>query len=378
MLPGVENDLPQPPGSPVTLREQASPLHGESRREPTPAALHQWLATARQPTYRVRQVLHWLYRRGARTFAEMTDLPAPVRRELAATFFLPPPPSAHVVCAADGTRKLLLRFADGAAIESVLIPDPPRLTLCLSSQVGCAMGCRFCATARMGLQRNLTADEIVAQVFAARRELGPGTRITNLVFMGMGEPLHNYDAVVAAIDILTAEWGCGFSPRRVTVSTVGLLPRLERLTRDTSVNVAVSLVAATDAVRDRLAPVNRRYPLAQLASVCRHLPIPQRRRITFEYVMLAGVNDTPADAKRLIGLLRGIRAKVNLIPFNPFPGCEFSPSPAETIERFQAQLLEGGLHATIRTSRGSDIRAACGQLATNIASSPNDGTRSGG
>lgn len=375
MLPSVENGPSHSPGACVRLRQRTPLPQGNSCREPTPANLRAWLAAARQPPYRADQVLRWLYERGARTFTEMTDLPASLRRELETAFLIPSHHLAHVARGADGTRKLLLQFADGAAVECVLIPDPPRLTLCLSSQVGCAMGCRFCATARMGLYRNLATTEIVAQLIAARRELGPDERISNLVFMGMGEPLHNYDAVVTAIGILTAGWGFRFSPRRITVSTVGLLPRLERLARDTSVNIAVSLIAATDAVRNRLAPVNRRYPLTQLVSVCRHLPIPQRRRITFEYVMLGGVNDAPTDAKRLIELLRGIRAKVNLIPFNPFPGCEFSSAPVETIERFQARLLEGGLHATIRTSRGSDIQAACGQLAASAAFSSNGCTQ---
>jgi 23S rRNA (adenine2503-C2)-methyltransferase len=319
------------------------------------------------PAYRAAQVLHWVYQRGAVAFAEMTDLPAVLRRELESEFLIRQLRPEAVARADDGTRKLLFRLDDGNAIESVLIPDPPRLTLCISSQAGCGMGCRFCATARLGLRRNLGANEIVGQVLAARRELNADERITNVVFMGMGEPLHNYDAVVGAIEILMASWGCGFSSRRITVSTVGLLPQLERLAKETPVNLAVSLVATNNEVRGRLMPVNRRYPIEKLISVCRKLPIPQRRRITFEYVMLAGINDTLDDANRLIHLLHGIPSKVNLIPFNPFPGTEFAPSSPETIRAFQTRLLEGSVNATVRISRGRDVQAACGQLAAAVA-----------
>lgn len=293
----------------------------------------------------------------------MSDLPAALREELDRAFTIPRLAPETVSRSIDGTRKLLFRLEGGRAIESVLIPDPPRLTLCISSQAGCGMGCEFCATARLGFQRHLSSTEIVAQVLAASAELCAGERITNVVFMGMGEPLHNYDNVVEAIEILCAEWGCNVSSRRITVSTVGLLPQLQRLVRETPVNVAVSLAATTNELRDRLMPVNRRYPLEDLVAVCRELPIPQRRRITFEYVMLAGVNDSDADAARLVRLLHGVRSKVNLIPFNAFPGSGFrSPAPA-AIRRFQVQLLERGVNATVRASRGQDIQAACGQLA---------------
>jgi len=268
-----------------------------------------------------------------------------------------------VAHSSDDTRKLLFQLDARAAIEAVLIPDPPRLTLCISSQAGCGMGCAFCATARLGLLRNLSPTEIVGQVLAAQGQLRPDERISNIVFMGMGEPLANYDAVVQAVEILTAEWGLGFSARRVTVSTVGIVPAMARLVQDTAVNLAVSLSATTDAQRSRIMPVNRRYPLETLLTMCRSLPIPQRRRITFEYVMLAGVNDTLEDADRLIKLLRGIRSKVNLIPFNPFPGAGFSSSSDAVIARFQERLLAAQVHATIRHSRGRDIAAACGQLA---------------
>jgi 23S rRNA (adenine2503-C2)-methyltransferase len=296
-------------------------------------------------------------------FAAMTDVAGPLRQALAESFTPPALRPTEVVRAADDTRKLLFSLAGGGAIETVIIPDRHRLTVCISSQAGCAMGCQFCATAQLGLRRNLDAAEIAGQLAAARRALDEGERISNVVFMGMGEPLHNYDAVVAAIEILCAPWGFALSGRRITVSTVGLLPQLERLVRETPASVAVSLTATTDALRNRLLPVNRRYPLAELMATCRALPLAQRRRITFEYVLLAGVNDAPADAARLVTLLHGIRSKVNLIPFNPFPGAPFAPPSPSVVERFQQRLLEAGLSASVRATRGRDIQAACGQLA---------------
>jgi 23S rRNA (adenine2503-C2)-methyltransferase len=224
------------------------------------------------------------------------------------------------------------------------------------------MGCEFCATARLGLIRNLRPAEIVGQVRTGMAAAAPRT-LTNIVLMGMGEPLANYDAVVTATEILTAEWGYAISPRRITVSTVGLAPLIPRFIAETRVNLAVSLTATTDELRARLMPVNRRWPLAELLKACREVPLPRRKRITFEYVMLAGVNDADADARRLVRLLHGLRAKVNLIPFNPFPGSGFAPSPRARLARFQAILREHGLNATVRESRGRDIQAACGQLA---------------
>jgi 23S rRNA (adenine2503-C2)-methyltransferase len=324
------------------------------------------MAERGHPPYRAAQVLSWVYRRGVATFPAMTDVPRDLRTQLAAHFIFPNLRPAAVSRSRDGTRKLLFQLDEHAAVESVLIPDPPRLTLCISSQAGCGMGCVFCATARLGLARNLSASEIVGQVVAAQAQLQPPERISNLVFMGMGEPLANYAALVQAIEVLTADWGVGVSARRVTVSTVGLVPAMERLMRDTSVNLAVSLTATTDAQRERLMPIDRRYPLETLMAMCRALPIPQRRRITFEYVMLAGVNDALDDAARLVRLLHGIRCKVNLIPFNPFPDAGFSGSAPATILRFQEALRQAGVHATIRHSRGRDIQAACGQLATQL------------
>ena len=345
-------------------------------KEVAPGELAAWLAARGEPAFRAAQVRKWLFQKSARSFGEMTDLAKRLREGLAADFSISGPEVAKRSVSADGTRKFLFRLADGGEVESVVIPmereeGEARLTLCISSQVGCGMGCAFCATATLGLRRNLRAFEIVDQVLEARRDLlgGEGPLpaghepITNIVFMGMGEPLHNLDEVVRAIGILTAEWGPGFSPRRITVSTVGLVPQMARLLEETKVNLAVSLSATTDAVRGELMPVNRKYPLETLAAACRNLPLPRRKRITFEYVMLAGRNDSIEDARRLGVLLRGIPSKVNLIPFNPFPGAGFSSSPRAAIEAFRDELLRHGLHATIRESRGRDIQAACGQLA---------------
>jgi 23S rRNA (adenine2503-C2)-methyltransferase len=343
-------------------------------KELSPEALGAWLAAEGQAAYRARQILQWIYQKRAASFAAMSDLPRVLRDRLAAAFTIAAPRVVRLARAADSTTKFLFALSDGAQIESVLIPaeQSERLTLCISSQVGCGMGCAFCATATLGLQRGLAAHEIVDQVLEAGRELDaarsgdePQSTITNIVFMGMGEPLHNYAEVVTAIGILTADWGVGFSPRRITVSTVGLVPQMKRLLEDTKVNLAVSLSATTDDVRGVLMPVNRKYPLQALLSACRELPLPRRKRITFEYVMLAGRNDSLDDARRLAKLLRGIPSKVNLIPFNPFPGSGFASTARPAIEAFRAALLRQGVHATIRESRGRDIQAACGQLAAS-------------
>jgi len=340
-----------------------------------------WLAERGEPRYRARQIFQWLYRKGATEFADMTDLSRSLRERLGREFRIARPTVLRLARAEDRTRKFLFGLEDGSQIESVLIPAEmsERLTLCISSQVGCGMGCAFCATATLGLKRNLRAHEIVDQVLEATRELAadaardePQSTITNIVFMGMGEPMHNYAEVVGALERLTAEWGVGFSPRRITVSTVGLVPQMKRLIEETRVNLAVSLSGTTDAVRAKLMPVNRKYPLATLLDACRELPLPSRKRITFEYVMLRGENDSLDDARRLGGLLRGIPSKVNLIPFNPFPGSGFTSTERPAVEAFRAALLRQGVHATIRESRGRDIQAACGQLAaeSSVVASP--------
>ena len=334
-----------------------------------------WVSARGLPKYRAEQILTWVYHRRAADVTAMSDVPRALREAFAADFILPQLCPERVARSADGTRKLLFRLDEGYAIESVLIPDPPRLTLCISSQAGCGMGCSFCATARLGLQRHLEPHEIVGQVMAAESVLEAGESITNIVLMGMGEPLHNYDNVVAALEILSAPWGLAISARRITVSTVGLLPQMARLVRETNVNLAVSLSATTDEQRARLMPVNRKYPLERLMALCRSLPIAQRRRITFEYVMLAGVNDSAGDADRLVKLLHGIRAKVNLIPFNPFPGAAVTRSGDAVIEAFRQRLLAAGVLATVRRSRGQDIDAACGQLAARYESGHSGPTR---
>ena len=338
------------------------------------AEVERWCVERGEPPYRATQILGWIHRRGVADFAAMSSLSRSLRSALADAFTLTRLEPAFVADAADGTRKLLFHLpaappVRAAAIESVLIPQfdraeggRDRLTLCISSQAGCGMGCEFCATARLGLVRNLRPAEIVGQVRAGIA-LGAPRGLTNIVLMGMGEPLANYEAVRTALEILTAEWGYAISPRRITVSTVGLVPAITQLLADTRVNLAVSLSATTDAQRDRLMPVNRRYPLEALLRACRTLPLPRRKRITFEYVLLGGENDSDADARRLVRLLHGIRSKVNLIPFNPFPGVRFVPSPRARVVRFQTILREHGLNATIRESRGQDIQAACGQLA---------------
>jgi 23S rRNA (adenine2503-C2)-methyltransferase len=316
--------------------------------------------------YRASQVAGWLYNRPPAALADMHNLPASLREALAEDFDTDFPEQALVATSEDTTRKVLVRLADGKLVESVLIPREERITLCISSQVGCALACDYCATARLGLARNLEPFEIVAQVMLAR-ELARPEPLTNYVFMGMGEPLANYDRLVRALEIMTARWGLGISPRRITVSTVGLVPALERLARETSVNLAVSLGSARDEVRDVLMPVNKRWNLAELIAVCKRLELPRRKRITFEYTMLDGVNDGDEDVRALIRLLHGVPTKLNLIPFNAFDGSGYRSSPWERIEAFQEKLLAAGIHTTVRRSRGRDIQAACGQLAASAA-----------
>jgi 23S rRNA (adenine2503-C2)-methyltransferase len=319
--------------------------------------------------YRADQLFRWLHRKGAASVEEMTDLRRDTRARLAGLLDLTPLEVEVVQTAGDGTRKLRLRAADGARVESVLIPDDGKLTLCISTQVGCALGCRFCATATLGLRRHLTAGEIVDQVYRARALAGE--RIGNLVFMGMGEPLHNYEGTLRAVRLLTHDLGASFSTRRITISTAGLVPGIERLGReDLQVNLAVSLNATTDAVRDRLMPINQRYPLAALLGAIRAYPLARRRRVTFEYVLLAGVNDSDDDARRLVKLLHGIPAKINLIPWNPHHGLGFARPTADRVARFQALLKQRGAAAYLRATRGDDIAAACGQLAAQVADAP--------
>jgi 23S rRNA (adenine2503-C2)-methyltransferase len=316
-----------------------------------------------EPAYRIPQVWQWVYQKHATAFGEMTNVPASLRAWLDATFILGRIGVVRRQESRDGTVKFLFALADGATVESVLIPEVKRLTLCISTQVGCGFGCAFCATATLGLKRNLTSGEIVDQVLEASRSLAPGTRISNVVLMGMGEPLANYHQTIKALEIMTdTRWGIGISPRRITLSTVGLVPQVRRLMDETNVNLAISLHAPTDAIRSRLMPVNRKYSLQELIDCCRALPIPRRKRITFEYVLLRGVNDSDQCAHDLCRLLSGIRCKVNLIPFNPHPDSEFQRPDAESVEAFQQALAERDIQVNVRRPRGDDIAAACGQL----------------
>jgi 23S rRNA (adenine2503-C2)-methyltransferase len=313
--------------------------------------------------YHARQLFRWIYKRGVTDFDRMTDLSRDLRARLQDEFTISTPRVVGDETSVDGTRKLVLELADGRRIESVYIPDTPAQTFCISSQVGCAMACGFCLTGKMGLVRNLTAGEIAGQV----RVLAAATRLLdapfNIVLMGMGEPLHNYENTMKALRILHSEHGLAVSPRRVTLSTVGIVPGIERLAREPLMpNLAVSLHATTEEQRTALVPPNKKYSLAQILDACRKFPLKKRSRITFEYVMLDGVNDTPEDARRLAKLLSGIKSKVNLIPLNPAPGIPFERPSDERVDRFAQILADRHLTVSVRKSRGRDIRAACGQL----------------
>jgi 23S rRNA (adenine2503-C2)-methyltransferase len=349
-------------------------------------------ALGSQP-FRARQLMNWIYKRGSGSFADMTDLAREFRAQLAEAAEVRPPRIVSVQRSADGTRKWLLWADEAQAFEMVFIPEEGRGTLCISSQVGCALDCSFCATAQQGFNRNLSTAEIVGQVWLAARELerearevqdggaaratGPGGRechsetrerhVTNVVLMGMGEPLANFRNVVPALDLLIDDFGFDLSRRRVTLSTSGLVPQIYRLARVSNVALAVSLHAPDDALRSELVPINRKHCIAELLEACWHYLDEQNgRSVTFEYVMLEGVNDSAAQARALARLLRGKAAKVNLIPFNPFPGTRYRRSSAPVIQRFRDELLQRGVLATIRRTRGDDIDAACGQLAGRV------------
>jgi 23S rRNA (adenine2503-C2)-methyltransferase len=331
-------------------------------KEFTLPELEQLMAAWGQPAFRARQLVKWLYK-GVTDFEAMTDIARPFRSELCERTRISHLAAEQVQEAADGTRKFLFALPDGNRIESVLIPEEGRYTLCVSSQVGCAQGCHFCLTARSGLIRNLTAGEIVNQILAVRQNLPDARPLSNLVFMGMGEPLANFTALIRALEIITAPWGLGFSTRRITVSTAGLAPFIPRLGAAARCNLTVSLNAPDDETRNRLMPINRRYPLAELMQACRTFPLPRHRRITFAYVLINSLNDAPQQARQLAKLLRGLRAKINLIPFNRHPRLPYEPpSPARTLE-FQEILRAANYTVLIRESRGQDISAACGQLA---------------
>jgi 23S rRNA (adenine2503-C2)-methyltransferase len=353
----------------VTAPESAkTPLIGLTR-----AGLEEALASfglaEREARLRARQLFHWLYWQGATDFASMTTLAKPLRARLAESFTLARPEIAGAQHSADGTIKWLLRFTPGVEAETVYIPEQDRGTLCVSSQVGCTLNCRFCHTGTQKLVRNLTAGEIVSQALIARDALGEwptpqeGRKLTNIVFMGMGEPLYNFEAVRDAIEIIADGEGLSIGKRRITVSTAGVVPMIERLGAEVGAMLAISLHATRDDLRDQLVPLNKKYPLKELLAACRNYPgLSNARRITFEYVMLKGVNDSEKDARALVKLLAGIPAKINLIPFNPWPGTKYECSEWERIERFGEIVNRAGYASPIRTPRGRDIMAACGQL----------------
>lgn len=331
----------------------------------TREGLQTWLMEQGLKKFRADQILAWIYTRYAQSFQEMTNIAKTERTLLSSAFFISSPKVVRMETSADGTRKFLFELADKHTIECVLIPDEGRQTLCISSQVGCRQACRFCLTGSKGFIRDLKFFEIVDQVLETARLLKREGRrgITNIVLMGMGEPLANFDEVIKALNVITAGWGLGFSQRRVTVSTDGLVSEIDKLGGSgIKVNLAISLNAATDEVRDRIMPVNRRYPIKELLAACKRFPLEPRRRITFEYVLLQGVNDSGEDALHLAKLLRGIKCKVNLIPFNPFPGSAFGRPDDAAVRRFQQVLLAHHYTAPVRESRGRDISAACGQL----------------
>jgi 23S rRNA (adenine2503-C2)-methyltransferase len=313
--------------------------------------------------FHARQIFAWIYTKGVADFDAMTDLSRTLRQDLAQHFRIGTPSIARRDTSADGTVKFLLSLEDGRHIESVFIPDTPKQTFCISTQAGCAMKCGFCLTGKMGLLRNLTAGEIAGQVRVLARETGLLDRRFNIVLMGMGEPLHNYDETMKALRILNDEHGLGVSPKRITLSTVGVVAGLERLAREELMpNLAISLHATNEHQRDLLVPVNRKYGLEEILAAARKFPVRRRSRITFEYVLLAGVNDSVEDARRLVHLLGKMRCKVNLIPLNEAAGIPYSRPSDSAINAFAKILADGGVIVSVRKSRGRDIRAACGQL----------------
>ena len=333
------------------------------------AALEAEITALGLPKFRAGQLWRWVWRHGLTNFAEMSDLGKPVREQLTELFSADRPAVSRRLQSVDGTIKWLLRFADGKEAEAVYIPDKKRGTLCISSQVGCTLTCSFCHTGTQKLVRNLTVDEICGQVLLAMDELGdwpagkPDRRLTNIVLMGMGEPLFNYENVAEAMRIIMSGEGVALSKRRITLSTSGVVPEIKRCGEELGVNLAISLHAVRDKLRDELVPINRKYPLAALIDACRNYPgLSNARRITWEYVMLDGVNDSDEDCRALLSLIKGIPSKLNLIPFNPWPGSPYICSSDERIEAFAKRVLKAGYASPVRTPRGRDILAACGQL----------------
>jgi 23S rRNA (adenine2503-C2)-methyltransferase len=358
------------PGSEKTVTAAAPGSRVNLVGKPEAALAHLFGDLGEKP-YRARQVLQWIHQRHASRFDEMTNLSKSLRAQLGEIASIDLPAVISEKQSGDGTVKWLFESGAGQAVETVFIPEPGRGTLCISSQVGCAMDCSFCATGAQGFNRNLTVDEIIGQVTHANRHLprrqNGEPAVTNVVFMGMGEPLANYRNLLPALELLISDYAYGLSRRRVTVSTSGIVPQIERLGEDCNVSLAVSLHAANDALRNELVPINRVHPIAELLEACwRYAAKRANRFITFEYVMLRGVNDSLRDADNLVALLRNRPAKVNLIPFNPFPGNDYQRSRTRDIQVFQERLREQGLVSTTRRTRGDDIDAACGQLAGKV------------
>lgn len=366
---GVTLDLSRAPARPVAATAPTN-LTGLSRTELAAALVDAGVVPKEKAKMRASQLWRWMHHYGVTDFAQMTDVAKETRAALAGAFSLARPEVVERQVSKDGTRKWLIRMGPGIEVETVYIPDVGRAgALCVSSQVGCTLNCTFCHTGTQALVRNLTAAEIVAQVQVARDDLGEwpspkeDRRLSNIVFMGMGEPLYNLDNVAQAIDIIADNEGIAISRRRITVSTSGVVPQLQALGEKTQAMLAISLHATNDELREKLVPLNKKYPLKELMDGIRAYPgLGNAKRVTFEYVMLKGVNDSPAEAKALVQLLKGIPAKINLIPFNPWPGTEYECSSWSTIEQFAAILNRGGYASPIRTPRGRDILAACGQL----------------
>ena len=356
-----------------TERRGETPPPLPDLRDLTREALREFVDGLGEPAYRGEQIFRWIWRQGARSFDEMTTLPKGLRERLAVAARISTPAIAQVDTSTDGTQKVLLRLEDGREVETVLIPDRDRLTLCISSQVGCALACRFCATGTMGLKRHMRPGEIVCQILAAQElligpELGriadPHQRpVTNIVMMGMGEPLHNYDGTLTALRILTDEMAFGYAPARITVSTVGLIPQMLALGEAIPVRLAVSLHAGDPETRRGLMPIDRKYPMEEVLAACRQFPLKTKERITFEYTLMGGVNDREVDATNLAHALEGLRCKVNLLSFNEHPGAPFERPDDDAVFAFSERLRALGVEAFVRTTRGRDIAAACGQLA---------------
>lgn len=335
-------------------------------------AMQDFFVSIGEKPYRADQVLKWVHMNGVQDFQAMTNLGKELRQKLSNTAYIALPEVIYEKAATDGTYKWLLKMSDGNCIETVFIPEKTRGTLCISSQVGCILNCDFCSTGKQGFNRNLSTAEIISQLWIAVRKLSKKNgahdhAVTNVVMMGMGEPLLNFDNMIPALHLMLDDFAYGLSKRRVTVSTAGVVPAMYQLREISDVALAVSLHAPNDELRNQIVPLNKKYPLSELMTVCReYFKEDRRRSITMEYVMLAGVNDTPEHARQLIKLLQGVRAKMNLIPFNPFPHTQYQRSDRETILRFQDILVRAGFNTTIRKTRGDDIDAACGQLVGQV------------